>query len=60
VLVSDADMSAAWVTSHVPPIVTDRARLEAMSKAASDLVPRDADERLARIVLETAQRGGSR
>ncbi len=59
VLVSDADMNAAWVTSHVPPIVTDRARLEAMSKAASDLVPRDADERLARIVLETAQGGRS-
>lgn len=60
VLVADADMSAAWVSAHVPPIVTDRGRLEAMSKAASDLVPRDADERLARIVMETAHGGGSR
>ena len=59
VLVSDADMNAEWVAANVPPIVTDRARLETMSKAARDLVPRDADEQLARIVLETAM-GGSR
>jgi UDP-N-acetylglucosamine--N-acetylmuramyl-(pentapeptide) pyrophosphoryl-undecaprenol N-acetylglucosamine transferase len=33
-------------------------RLAAMSAAASNLIPRDADERLARIVLAAA--GGSR
>ena len=52
-------MNAAWVTSHVPPIVTDRARLEAMSTAASDLVPRDADERLARMIFEVVAGGKS-
>ena len=59
VLVADADMNAGWVSSHVPPIVTDRARLEAMSKAASDLVPRDADERLARMIFEVVAGGKS-
>ena len=51
-LVEDADFSSAWVTSHVPPLISDPARLAAMSNAASALIPRDADEKLARIVLE--------
>ncbi|QIG42591.1 undecaprenyldiphospho-muramoylpentapeptide beta-N-acetylglucosaminyltransferase [Nocardioides anomalus] len=54
-LVEDAAFTADWVLSHVPPLVTDPARLAAMSKAASGVIPRDADEKLARIVLETAR-----
>ncbi|MBO0843192.1 MAG: undecaprenyldiphospho-muramoylpentapeptide beta-N-acetylglucosaminyltransferase [Nocardioides sp.] len=58
-LVDDAAMTAQWVASHVPALVTDRARLEGMSKAATDLIPRDADVRLAQIVFETAYAGGT-
>ena len=56
-LVNDADLTSAWVASNVPTLATDPVRLAAMGAAASGLVPRDADERLARIVLEV---GGAR
>lgn len=58
-LVADADLTTAWVREHVPALATDPARLAAMSAAASGLMRRDADEVLARIVLETAG-GGAR
>ena len=54
-LVADAAFTTAWVTAHVPALATDAARLAAMSTAASALIPRDADEKLARIVLETGR-----
>ncbi len=57
VLLHDADLTSQWLASHVPALVGDPARLAAMSAAASGLVPRDADERLARIVLEVAGAG---
>ncbi|TIC80978.1 undecaprenyldiphospho-muramoylpentapeptide beta-N-acetylglucosaminyltransferase [Nocardioides sp. GY 10127] len=50
-LVDDATLTAAWVAEHVVGLVTDPERLAAMSRAASGLIPRDADERLARLVL---------
>ncbi|MCD4526343.1 undecaprenyldiphospho-muramoylpentapeptide beta-N-acetylglucosaminyltransferase [Nocardioides sp. cx-173] len=53
-LVADADLTPEWVAGHVPALATDPARLAAMSAAATALVPRDADERLAAIVLEAA------
>jgi UDP-N-acetylglucosamine--N-acetylmuramyl-(pentapeptide) pyrophosphoryl-undecaprenol N-acetylglucosamine transferase len=53
-LVSDAAFTAEWVAATVPGLVGDPARLAAMSAAASGLIPRDADERLARIVLAAA------
>ncbi len=53
-LLSDAELTSAWVASHVPSLAADTARLAAMGAAAAGLVPRDADERLARIVLEVA------
>jgi len=52
-MVVDAEFTAAWVAAHIPPPPTDPARLAAMSSAASGVIPRDADEKLARIVLET-------
>jgi UDP-N-acetylglucosamine--N-acetylmuramyl-(pentapeptide) pyrophosphoryl-undecaprenol N-acetylglucosamine transferase len=55
VTVTDAEFTAAWVTAHVPSLISDTARLAAMGAAASALIPRDADEKLARIVLETAR-----
>ena len=51
-MVTDEEFTAAWVGEHVVPLVTDPARLATMSAASSGLIPRDADEKLARIVLE--------
>jgi UDP-N-acetylglucosamine--N-acetylmuramyl-(pentapeptide) pyrophosphoryl-undecaprenol N-acetylglucosamine transferase len=55
-LVADAAFTSEWVARTVPALVTDGARLAAMGKAAAGLVPRDADEKLARIVLELGPR----
>ena len=54
-LVADGEFTWAWVTSNVPALASDPDRLAAMSAAASALIPRDADEKLARIVLETGR-----
>jgi UDP-N-acetylglucosamine--N-acetylmuramyl-(pentapeptide) pyrophosphoryl-undecaprenol N-acetylglucosamine transferase len=56
-LVADQAMTPEWVAATVPGLVTDRERLDAMGKAAADLIPRDADERLAAIILETGTKG---
>jgi UDP-N-acetylglucosamine--N-acetylmuramyl-(pentapeptide) pyrophosphoryl-undecaprenol N-acetylglucosamine transferase len=53
-LIDDDAMTSAWVDQVVVPLVQDRERLAAMSAAARDLVPRDADVRLARMVLAAA------
>jgi UDP-N-acetylglucosamine--N-acetylmuramyl-(pentapeptide) pyrophosphoryl-undecaprenol N-acetylglucosamine transferase len=53
-LVSDAALTPAWLVATVPGLLADHGRLAAMGSAAAALVPRDADERLARIVLEVA------
>jgi len=55
-LVSDAAFTAEWVAARVPPLVTDTSRLALMGTAAAGLIPRDADEKLARIVLELGRR----
>ena len=57
-LVQDAAFTPEWVGSTVPPLVADPDRLAQMSAAASGLIPRDADERLARLVLLAAGRPG--
>jgi UDP-N-acetylglucosamine--N-acetylmuramyl-(pentapeptide) pyrophosphoryl-undecaprenol N-acetylglucosamine transferase len=54
-LVADDAFTSAWVTANIPDLIKDAARLAAMSAAASGLIPRDADEKLARIVLETGR-----
>ena len=53
-LVDDADLTADWVASHVPGLLADTAGLSAMSSAAAGTVPRDADVRLARMILGAA------
>jgi UDP-N-acetylglucosamine--N-acetylmuramyl-(pentapeptide) pyrophosphoryl-undecaprenol N-acetylglucosamine transferase len=53
-LVDDADFSSAWVSRHVPPLLTDPARLEAMSRAAAGLIRADADEALADMIVQAA------
>jgi UDP-N-acetylglucosamine--N-acetylmuramyl-(pentapeptide) pyrophosphoryl-undecaprenol N-acetylglucosamine transferase len=55
--VADAAFTTEWVAATVPSLVRDRERLAEMSAAASGLVRRDADERLARIVLEVVAGG---
>jgi UDP-N-acetylglucosamine--N-acetylmuramyl-(pentapeptide) pyrophosphoryl-undecaprenol N-acetylglucosamine transferase len=52
-LVEDGAFTSAWVVANVPALAHDRERLDAMGRAASVLIPRDADEKLARIILET-------
>jgi UDP-N-acetylglucosamine--N-acetylmuramyl-(pentapeptide) pyrophosphoryl-undecaprenol N-acetylglucosamine transferase len=54
-LVADDAFTTAWVLDTIPALVADPSRLAAMSAAASGLIPRDADEKLARIILETAR-----
>jgi UDP-N-acetylglucosamine--N-acetylmuramyl-(pentapeptide) pyrophosphoryl-undecaprenol N-acetylglucosamine transferase len=56
-LVDDRALTAEWVTATVPDLAADRARLAAMSTAAAGLIPRDADEKLARMVLEAVAEG---
>jgi UDP-N-acetylglucosamine--N-acetylmuramyl-(pentapeptide) pyrophosphoryl-undecaprenol N-acetylglucosamine transferase len=55
-LVADGAFTAEWLTATVPSLVSDAGRLAEMGARASALVPRDADERLARLVLEVAGR----
>ncbi len=50
-LVADAAFGEPWVRSTVPDLIRDPHRLDAMARAAEGLIHRDADERLARMVL---------
>jgi len=54
-LVPDAEVTADWAAATLPDLARDAERLTSMSRAAASLIPRDADERLARIVLETVR-----
>ena len=56
VLVDDAGCTAEWVRSTVLPLLLDGERLAAMGRAAATLGVRDADERLADMVLRAAGR----
>jgi UDP-N-acetylglucosamine--N-acetylmuramyl-(pentapeptide) pyrophosphoryl-undecaprenol N-acetylglucosamine transferase len=58
VLVDDAALTPQWVAEHVPALLNDAERLRAMGAAAEGLIPRDADERLAELVLEVADGSG--
>jgi UDP-N-acetylglucosamine--N-acetylmuramyl-(pentapeptide) pyrophosphoryl-undecaprenol N-acetylglucosamine transferase len=56
-LVQDGALTPEWVRATVPALAVDADRLAAMSAAASGLIPRDADEKLARMVLAAAGEG---
>jgi UDP-N-acetylglucosamine--N-acetylmuramyl-(pentapeptide) pyrophosphoryl-undecaprenol N-acetylglucosamine transferase len=56
-LLGDAELTSDRVCATVPELLADPARLAAMSRAAANLVPRDADEQLARMVLAVAGSG---
>jgi UDP-N-acetylglucosamine--N-acetylmuramyl-(pentapeptide) pyrophosphoryl-undecaprenol N-acetylglucosamine transferase len=53
-LVDNAHCDPDWVAGTLVPLLTDPARLAAMSAAAAGLGHRDADVALARLVLEVA------
>lgn len=57
-LVEDASFTADYVADTVPALVSDAERLAAMGAAAAGLVPRDADDKLARIIADVANRAG--
>jgi UDP-N-acetylglucosamine--N-acetylmuramyl-(pentapeptide) pyrophosphoryl-undecaprenol N-acetylglucosamine transferase len=54
-LVDDATLNPAWVAANVVPLLQDPARLASMGAAAADLIPLDADEKLARMILDAAR-----
>ncbi|MCW2846080.1 MAG: murG [Marmoricola sp.] len=55
-LVSDAALTPEWVTGTVPGLLTDPQRLAEMSAAARHVIPLDADDKLAEMIL-TARSG---
>jgi UDP-N-acetylglucosamine--N-acetylmuramyl-(pentapeptide) pyrophosphoryl-undecaprenol N-acetylglucosamine transferase len=54
-LVEDAELSPPWIERTVVPLVTDPAALARLAGHAAAAGARDADERLADIVLEVAR-----
>jgi UDP-N-acetylglucosamine--N-acetylmuramyl-(pentapeptide) pyrophosphoryl-undecaprenol N-acetylglucosamine transferase len=56
-LVADAALTPEWVAASVPGLLNDAARLATMGAAATGVFPLDADDKLARMVLDA---GGSR
>lgn len=56
-LIDDASLTPTWIDNVVVSLIRNGPRLEAMSKAASGLVPRDADKALAQMVIDAASPG---
>lgn len=54
-MIDDAALTPAWIDNVVIPLVSHAGRLAAMSEAASGIVPRDADERLAAMIRQAAR-----
>jgi UDP-N-acetylglucosamine--N-acetylmuramyl-(pentapeptide) pyrophosphoryl-undecaprenol N-acetylglucosamine transferase len=54
-LIDDDALTPTWIDRVLVPLVTDPERLAVMSSAASDLVRRDADVRLADIVMSAVR-----
>ena len=62
-LVADAALTPEWVATTVPDLLTDPPRLAAMSAAAMHVIPLDADDKLAAIILaapKSVRRKGAR
>ena len=55
-LIDDAAFTPAWIDNVIIPLIGHEGRLAAMSHAASSIVARDADVRLAQLITEAAQR----
>ncbi len=59
-LIADAAFTPEWVRATVPALVGDRERRESMGRAASGVIPLDADEKLADLIEEAARSGGGK
>jgi UDP-N-acetylglucosamine--N-acetylmuramyl-(pentapeptide) pyrophosphoryl-undecaprenol N-acetylglucosamine transferase len=59
-LVADAALTPEWVRSTVPDLLTDPQRLATMSAAASHVIPLDADDKLAEMILTARSTAGKR
>jgi UDP-N-acetylglucosamine--N-acetylmuramyl-(pentapeptide) pyrophosphoryl-undecaprenol N-acetylglucosamine transferase len=57
ILVADEELTPAWVSENVPALLTNRLRLAGMARAAADVIPLDADEKLADMILAAAATG---
>jgi UDP-N-acetylglucosamine--N-acetylmuramyl-(pentapeptide) pyrophosphoryl-undecaprenol N-acetylglucosamine transferase len=60
IMVSDAELRAAWIRGTVIPLLTDPGRLAEMSLRAASLGRRDADEKLVDMILDAARGGRAR
>ncbi|HEX4189760.1 MAG TPA: undecaprenyldiphospho-muramoylpentapeptide beta-N-acetylglucosaminyltransferase [Marmoricola sp.] len=58
-LVADAAFTPQWAAATLPALVADRGAREAMGRAASGVIPLDADEKLADLI-DAAAGGGRR
>ena len=54
-LVADEALTREWVAATLPALLTDAERLATMGAAARDVIPLDADEKLARMIVEAAR-----
>lgn len=54
-LVDNAAVTPDWVRATVPQLLHDRERLTAMSTAAQGVIRTDADDRLAKIILDVVR-----
>jgi UDP-N-acetylglucosamine--N-acetylmuramyl-(pentapeptide) pyrophosphoryl-undecaprenol N-acetylglucosamine transferase len=54
-LVPDRDLTSGWVARELIPLITDKARLAGMAGNSSRLGIRNADQRMAGIILEAVQ-----
>jgi UDP-N-acetylglucosamine--N-acetylmuramyl-(pentapeptide) pyrophosphoryl-undecaprenol N-acetylglucosamine transferase len=54
-LVEDADLTPAWIEATLVPLLTDPARLATMGRNAADVIPLDADDKLAALIMEAAR-----
>ncbi|WP_425553823.1 UDP-N-acetylglucosamine--N-acetylmuramyl-(pentapeptide) pyrophosphoryl-undecaprenol N-acetylglucosamine transferase [Isoptericola hypogeus] len=59
-LVDDADLTPAWVAQHVPALLADRSRLDAMADAARAAGVRDGAARVADLVGEAVAEATAR
>lgn len=58
-IVEDGAFTPGWIREHVLPLLVDRDRLARMAASAAHLGIRDADERMAELVLEAAAKAAS-
>ena len=53
-MVADGALTPEWVAASVPGLLTDGDRLAAMGAAARGVIPLDADDKLARMIVAAA------